>query len=92
MKSKLQTYKADHLPRGPYCDPDVEVQSVLSVLKPHNDRTEGVFGANNWLNRILPSMAQSTRSSLLEFSYNKTIKRLMAQGEQQKLALIIIAQ
>ena len=56
MQSKLQTYKKDHLPGGRYYDPDPQVSSVLSRLQPHNDRTEGVFGTNDWLNRILPNM------------------------------------
>lgn len=92
MHSKLKTYKEDHLPRGRYYDPDPHVRSVLSTLQPHNDRTESVFGANDWLNRILPNMYQSTRSSLLEFSYNNTMEWLKAQGEEQKKILIALAQ
>ena len=47
-----------------------------------------MFGANDWLSRILPNAAQSTRS---EFSYNKTMEWLKAQGEEQKRILITFA-
>ena len=55
MHSKLQSYKKDHLPGGCYYDPDPDVKAVLSKLQPHNDRTESVFGANDWLCRLLPN-------------------------------------
>ncbi len=92
MRDKLQTYMEDHLPGGRYYDPDPTVSAVLSKLQPHNDRTESVFGANDWLTRILPNMAQSTRSTMLEFSCNKTMEWLKAQGEEQKQVLIGLAQ
>ena len=91
MHSKLQSYKKDHLPGGRYYDPDPDVKAVLSKLQPHNDRTESVFGANDWLCRLLPNMAQSTRSTMLEFSYNKTMDWLKSQGEEREQALVTLA-
>ena len=92
MALKLQTYMEDHLPGGQYCDPNPEIKSILTKLQPHNDKTESVFGANDWLNRVLPNMAQSTRSTMLEFTYNKTMEWLKEQGQQQKEVLVALAQ
>jgi hypothetical protein len=52
MSLKLQTYKEESLPGGQYFDPNPEVKFVLSELQPHNDKTESVFGANDWLNTV----------------------------------------
>ena len=92
MSEKLKSYKKDHLPGGRYYDPDLETQIVLSKLQPHNDKTESVFGTNDWLHRILPNMAQETRSAMIEFSYNSTMEWLKHQGEEQKCTLIALAQ
>ena len=92
MSLKLQSYKEESLPGGQYFDPEPEVKSILSELQPHNDKTESVFGANDWLNTILPNMAQSTRSTMLEFSYNKTMEWLKLQSKEQTQALITLAQ
>ena len=92
MHSKLESYMKDYLPGGKYYDPDPDVKAVLSKLQPHNDRTESVFGANDWLCRLLPNMAQSTRSTMLEFSYNKTMDWLKLQGEEREQALVSLAQ
>ena len=64
MSLKLQTYKEESLPGGQYFEPNPEVKSILSELQPHNDKTESVFGANDWLNTILPNISQSTRSCM----------------------------
>ena len=92
MHSKLQQYMKDYLPGGQYHNPNPRVHSVLSKLQPHNDRCESVFGCNDWLNKILPNMAQSTRSTMVEFSLNNTMKWLKEQGEQHKEALMTLAQ
>ena len=93
MIEKLKSYKKDHhLPGGCYYDPDLETQIVLSKLQPHNDKTESVFGTNDWLHRILPNMAQETCSAMIEFSYNSTMEWLKHQGEEQKCTLIALAQ
>lgn len=73
MSMKLKEYNKDHLPEGRYYDPDIDTQTILSKLHPHNNKSESVFGANDWLNRILPNMAQATRSAMIEFSYNQTL-------------------
>ena len=62
----------------------MKTQAILSKLQPHNDKTESVFGAIDWLHRILPNMAQETRSALIELSYNSTMEWLKSQGEEQK--------
>ena len=93
MCTKLQTYKAESLPGGEYFEPDSEeVKAVLSELQPHNDKTESVFGANDWLNTVLPNMSQSTRSCMLEFAYNKTMEWLKSQTKEQTVTLISLAQ
>ena len=61
-------------------------------LQAHNDKTESVFGANDWLNTVLPNMSQSTRSCMLEFSYNKTMEWLKTQSREQTQTLIALAQ
>lgn len=91
MAAKLTSYNRDHLPKGCYWDPSLKTQATLSKLKPHNDKTESVFGLNDWLNRILPNMAQATRSVMIEFSVNKTMQWLKDQAQEQKIALIAIA-
>ena len=40
MSKKLESYKKDHLPGGRYYDSDLETQTILSKLQPHNDKTE----------------------------------------------------
>ena len=92
MSSKLRSYKQDHLPGGRYYDPSPEVHSVLSTLKPHNDTCESVFGCNDWLTKILPNMAQATRSAIIEVACNRTMEWLKAQGQQQKKTIIALAQ
>ena len=92
MHSKLQQYMKDYLPGGQYHNPDLSVHSVISKLQPHNDRSESVLGCNDWLSKILPNMAQSTRSTMIEFSLNHTMKWLKEQGEEQKQALMTLAQ
>ena len=92
MSEKLTTYFQDYLHGGHYNDPDIETQSILCQLKPHNDQTESVFGTNDWLDRIVPNMAQATRSAMIEIAYNKTMKSLKSQGEEQKHSLIKLAQ
>ena len=92
MQSKIQTYMKDYLPGGHYYDPEPTLGSILSKLQPHNDRVESIFGANDWLNRILPNLAQSTRSTMLEFSFNKTMNWLKEKNKKQKQTLIALAQ
>ena len=56
--------------------------------------TESVFGCNDWLSsyRAFPNMAQATRSVMVEFAYNKTMKWLKLKGEEHKAALVTISQ
>jgi len=90
MSEKLKSYKK--VPGGCYYDPNLETQTILSKLQPHNDKTESVFGTYDWLHQILPNMAQETRSAMTEFSYNSTMEWLKNQGEEQKCTLIALAQ
>lgn len=69
--NKLRSYNKDHLPEGCYWDPSMETQEVLSKLKPPNDKTESVFGVNDWL---LPNMTQATQSAMIEFSVYKSMQ------------------
>lgn len=59
MADKIGSYNEDHLPEGRYWDPSLETQEILSKLKPHNDKTEGAFGVNDWLIRILYDTSHS---------------------------------
>ena len=79
MSSKLQRYKKDHLAGGQYHNPNQEMKSLLSSLKPHNDNSESVLGCNDWITEILPNMAQATRSVVIEVGYNKTVEWLRDQ-------------
>ena len=93
MSYKLQSYMEDYLPGGRYYEnANSGTQSVLSEIRPHNDRTESIFGCNDWLCNVLPNMAQATRSVMIEFSYNKTIKWLKMKGEEQKASLTSLVQ
>ena len=92
MAEKLKAYKKDHLPGGKYFNPDRKTCAVLSSLAPHNDLTESVFGMNDWLTTILPNMAQSTKTALIEFSYNNTINWLHKHEKAEKQNLIALAQ
>ena len=85
LQTGVQYYKKDHLPGGCYYNPDPETVMVLSALKPHNDAAESVFGYNDWLSRVLPNMAQSTHSALVEASYNKTIEWLKCHEKKEKI-------
>ena len=40
MSKKLESYKKDYLPGGRYYDSNLETQTILSKLQPHNDKTE----------------------------------------------------
>ena len=92
MRNKLSSYKCDHLPGGKYFSPDENMKSILSVLLPHNDIAESVFGLNDWLTSTVPNMQQATRSVMIEFSYNKTMEWLKSQTADQKELLISLAQ
>ena len=88
MNEKLKSYKKDHLPGGRYYDPDLKTQTILSKLQPHNDKTESVFGTNDWLHRILPNMAQETRSAMIEFSYNSNMECLKIKEKSRNVLLL----
>ena len=91
MHSKLQQYMKDCLPGGRYHNPDPSLHSVLSKLQPHNDRSESVFGRNDWLNKYF-QIWPSRHSTMIGFSLNNTTKWLKKQGEKQKQALVTLAQ
>ena len=63
--------------------------TLILTLKLFCDHTESLFGANDWLDRILPNLSQATKSTMIEF---KTLEWLKFQGEEQKQALIKLAQ
>jgi len=86
MSEKLKSYKK--VPGGCYYDPNLETQTILSKLQPHNDKTESVFGTNDWLHRILPNMAQETRSAMIEFSYNSNMECLKIKEKSRNVLLL----
>ena len=77
-----------YVPERRYYDPDLEIQTILSKLQPHNDKTESIFGTNDWLHRILPNMAQETCSAMIEFSYNSTMEWLKIKEKSRNVLLL----
>lgn len=61
-------------------------------MNPHNDECESVFGHNDWLTKLLPNLAQATRSVVLEVNYNKTMDWLKEQQLEKRKAIVALAQ
>ena len=74
MKEKLCAYASSQLPDGKYWEPDPEIKSVLSMLKPNNDLCESILGLNDYLTTSIPNMDQLTRSNMVAVIKNKTMK------------------
>ncbi len=83
MKEKLVLYASSQLPGG---DPDPDVKSVLSNIKPTNDLCESILGLNDYLT---PNMKQLTRSTMVTVKKNKTMKwlQILPEAEQDNLTL-----
>ena len=65
MREKLVKYASSQLPGGEYWDPDPDVKSVLSNIKPTNDLCESILGLNDYLTTAIPNMTQLTRSTMV---------------------------
>lgn len=72
--------------------PDPDVKAVLSNFNHITIELKVCLELNDWLCRLLPNMAQSTSSTMLEFSYNKTMDWLKSQGEERERAQVTLAQ
>ena len=73
MKEKLMAYASSHLPGGEFWEPDTDVRSVLSTIKPTNDLCESILSLNDYLSTVLPNLDQATTSTLVVVKRNKTI-------------------
>ena len=62
---KLVVYASSQLPGREYWDPDPDVKSVLSNIKPTNDLCESILGLNDYLTTAIPNMKQLTRSTMV---------------------------
>ncbi len=49
MKKKLVEYANSQLPGGEFWEPDPDIKSVLSAIKPTNDLCESILGLNDYL-------------------------------------------
>ena len=65
MREKLVKYASSQIPGGEYWDPDPDVKSVLSNIKPTNDLCESILGLNDYLTTAIPNMTQLTRSTMV---------------------------
>ena len=90
MKEKLMAYASSHLPGGEFWEPDTDVRSVLSAIKPTNDLCESILGLNDYLSTALPNLDQATRSTLVGVKKNKTIKWLsnLSESNQDDVTLL----
>ena len=90
MKDKLMSYASSHLPGGEFWEPDADVRSVLSAIKPTNDFCESLLGLNDYLSTALPNLDQATRSTLVGVKKNKTIKWLsnLSESNQDDVTLL----
>ena len=91
MKEKLVVYASSQLPGGAYWDPDPEVKSILSTIKPTNDLCESILGLNDYLTTAIPNMTQFTKSTMVAVKKNKTIKWLQTLPEAQQDDLTLFA-
>ena len=91
MHTKLVDYKKDQLPGGKYWNPDSSTKAILITLKPNNNICESTFGLNDWLTSSIPNMSQQARSTLIEFSYNRTAKWLQENEVQDQARIIKLA-
>lgn len=56
MREKRCTYACDDLPGGKNWEPDAEIKTVLTELKPTNDFSESILGLNNYLTGTIPNL------------------------------------
>ena len=55
-----------------YWEPsDVQIQKVLSELRPTNDFCESILGLNDHLTTVLPNLHQVARSNLIKVKKTK---------------------
>ena len=91
MKEKLVMYASSQLPGGEYWDPDPDIKSALSTIKPTNDLCESILGLNDYLTTAIPNMTQLTRSTMVAVKKNKTMKWLQTLPEAQQDDLTLFA-
>ena len=65
MKIKLVMYASSQLPGGEYWDPDSQIKSVLSTIKPTNNLCESILGLNDYLTTAIPNLTQFTKSTMV---------------------------
>jgi hypothetical protein len=72
MKTKLISYASSQLPGGEYWEPDPNIITILSTIKPTNDICESILGLNDYLCIAILNLDQATRSTLVSVKKNKT--------------------
>ena len=92
MASKLEDYKKDQLPGGKYWAPPKEQEEILRKLQPNNDICESILGLNDWISTQTPNLCQTTKSTLVEVKKNKTMTWLQNLAENQRSAIVTMAQ
>ena len=91
MRKKLKSYAKEQLPGGKYWDPPSKVAKVLKEIQPSNDICESILGLNDWLQTIMPSVSQLTKSNLIEVKKNKTLQWLESEPAKKQEATIKMA-
>lgn len=66
-----------------YWEPNEEVQSILSEIKPSNDACESILGLNNYLTTAIPNLHQMARSNMIQMKKNKTLKWLSTLSKDE---------
>ena len=74
-----------------YWAPDEKTKEVLANLKPNNDLCESLFSLNDWLTTRMPNASQATKSNIVEFSHNHTVKWLDQQPDEVQKEIISAA-
>lgn len=90
MKTKLMSYASSYLPGGEFWEPDPDIRTVLSTIKPTNDICESILGLNDYLSTAIPNFDQAARSTLVAVKKNKTIKWLddLPESKQDDITLL----
>ena len=90
-RDKLINYAKNQLPNGKYWEPEQDIKTELSKLKPSNDLCESILGLNDYLTTALPNLHSISRSALVEVKKNKTIDWLNDLSSSKQTEVIDLA-
>ena len=91
MAEKLRLYEAEQLPGGKLWSPSDTVKAALAHVQPTNDLCEGIPGLNDWLQKVTPSLAQRTVSTMVEVLRNSTMPWFLKQDKEVRDRIINLA-